>query len=87
MPGGDAAGDEIVELAGVEFFVGGALGDPEMPAIRAADQAVQMHADADDAETGQGAAVQHGQDRAVGGFAHVEILVRGRGCRRRRRAR
>jgi len=64
----DAAGDDVVELAGVERLVGGAAGDPEP----VADEAVQVDAHRTDAERGQGAAVDLAEGRAIGRGADVE---------------
>ena len=46
-----------------------------------------MNADADDAEAGQGAAIQHGEDRAVMGCADVEIFVADADAERRAQGR
>ena len=51
-------------MPGVERAVGGALADPEMQTVGAADQAVAVRALRQDAEGGQCAAVDPGEDLA-----------------------
>src|SRR5271166_744543 len=75
VAGRHAAGDDVVELAGIEQPVGPAIPDPDMQPAVAADQPVQMHPAGENAELRQRATVQPGERRPVGIGADVERLA------------
>ena len=65
----------MVELARVEKLVGRTAGNPEMDLALLVDEAVEVDAGGGDAEVGQGAAIESGENRAIFGCAHVEEFV------------
>ena len=72
QPRRNAARDQIIKLPRRHRLVARPDANPDMQPIRAAHQAIHMHALGHDAKSRQRAAVQRGQHRPIAGLAHVK---------------